>query len=203
MCERQYLLADNLLYTCVITTNKCANTWLTHINFKAGLLFNKQVCYNIILIHYFYLMSGKTSFKIKYELPTRLSVVYDSLMDFKKFGELHPYMKQVDLVLDKRPEFTEYKIVEEVYFFGFIKNQPEYNARVYELEKNKCIQYTSQVKSFIFLTITFHLSEGKDGAVSIQEEFEIKCNKLIGYIFSDILKKSHARVFENIKKLAQ
>ena len=146
-------------------------------------------------------MPGKTKFEIKYELPTRLDTVYDSLMDFKKFGELHPYMKQVDLVIDNRPAFTEYKIVEEVYFFGFIKNHPTYHARVYELEKNKCIQYTSQVKSFIFLTITFHLSEGQNGEVSIKEEIEIKCNKLIGYIFSDILKKSHATVFENIKKL--
>jgi hypothetical protein len=140
------------------------------------------------------------TFNFNYQVTTSPTVVYDSLLDLKKFGKLHPYMKSVELVNDRRPEFTEYKIKEEVYFFGFIKNHPVYTAKVFEIEKQKHIQYTSQVKWFIHLTIDFKLAAHKNGSLIVQEQITLKCNKLIAIVFLDILKRSHAVVFKNLTR---
>jgi len=129
-----------------------------------------------------------------------MEIVYNALLDFKKFGDIHPFMTEVKIVHENLPEYVEYCIVEEVYFLGFIKNRPRYNAKVMELEKNKHIRYTSQVKKNIYLVIDLNFSENKNGSLMITENFEITSNKLMGRVFVGILKKAHLKFFENLKQ---
>lgn len=148
-------------------------------------------------------MPSTTKFTLQHTLPDQLDIIYPALLDFKKFGEIHPYMKEVKLIKDNLPEFTEYSIVEEVYFLGFIKNNPTYTAKVFEVEKNKRIRYTSPVKKSIFLTIDISFSSNKNGTLLVTEEFEIGCNKLMGLVFKNILVKAHLKFFQNLKELLQ
>lgn len=125
---------------------------------------------------------------------------YDMLLDLKKFGALHPYMTLVEII-DRQLHYTEYRVNEEVFIFGFIKNNPEYSVRVIEMEKQKHIRYTSQVKRFIFLSIDFFIEKQYDGSTVIHEKLSIRCNKLIALVFSDILRRSHAIVFAKLRNL--
>ena len=124
-------------------------------------------------------------------------LVYNSLLDFKEFGHLHPCMKKVEIV-EEAASYKVYSVEEVVYLLGFVKIRPAYDARVIELEKNKCIQYTSQVKKNIYLSILFTFSNASDGRLSVKEEIEISSNKLAGTLFLSILKKTHDQVFEKL-----
>ncbi|PBQ33429.1 hypothetical protein CNR22_17130 [Sphingobacteriaceae bacterium] len=143
-------------------------------------------------------MSAKTIFTLEHTLPDHFDLVYASLFDFKKFGEIHPFMTEVKL-LDEKPEYREYKIVEEIYFFGFIKNNPTYTAKVIEIEKGKHIRYTSPVKKNIFLTVDIRFSKDKTKNLIVTENFEVTANRLIGMVFANILKKAHLQFFKNLK----
>lgn len=147
-------------------------------------------------------MSAKTIFTLEHTLPNHFDIVYASLFDFKKFGDIHPFMTEVKL-LDEKPEYKEYSIVEEVYFFGFIKNNPTYNAKVMELEKGKHIRYTSPVKKNIFLVVDIFFSKDKNQNLIVTETFEVTANKAIGLIFANILKKAHLQFFNNLRAFLQ
>jgi|GEM_PF-1778040 len=146
-------------------------------------------------------MSTPTTFTLQHNLPDVHEFVYETLLDFKKFGEVHPFMTEVTVIKENLPEYVEYNIVEEVYFLGFIKNRPTYTARVMEIEKNRHIRYTSPVKNFIFLTIDITFSKNKNGSLLVTEKFEIQSNKLMGILFGNLLKKAHLKFFANMKKL--
>lgn len=124
--------------------------------------------------------------------------LYEQFLDLRKYGKHHPVMTDVRIVLDKTPEFIEYEIDEEVRLFGFIKMNPNYKARVFEIEKGKHLQYTSQVKPTIFLTIDIYFSESF-GKTKVEEQISVTGNKIITTIFLGILRKAHVGLFQNIK----
>lgn len=146
-------------------------------------------------------MSALLKLNLQHVLPNEFEIVYKALLDFKKFGELHPYMKEVTLLEDRSPEYIEYQIVEEIYFFGFIKNHPRYTAKVIETSKHKTIRYTSPVKKNILLTIDFSFSVTKNGMLCVTEEIELRCNKIVGFFFLNILQKAHLQFFRNLRSL--
>ena len=148
-------------------------------------------------------MPSTTNFTLQHILDDQFEVVYNSLLDLKKFGELHPHMTGVTIIQNKLPEYIEYNIIEEIYLFGFIRNHPDYNAKVLEIEKNKHIRYTSPVKKNIFLTVDFTFSKNGKGTLLVTEKIEIKSNKFMGMIFGGILKKAHLKFFDNLSKLLQ
>lgn len=124
--------------------------------------------------------------------------LYEQFLDLRKYGKHHPVMTDVRIVLDKTPEFIEYEIDEELRLFGFIKMNPNYKARVFEIEKGKHLQYTSQVKPTIFLTIDIYFSENS-GKTKVEEQISVTGNKIITSIFLGILRKAHVGLFQNIK----
>jgi hypothetical protein len=124
--------------------------------------------------------------------------LYEQFIDLRKYGKYHPVMTNVKVVLDKTPEFIEYEIDEEVMLFGFIKIHPNYKAKVFEIEKEKHLQYTSQVKSTIFLTIDIYFSENS-GKTNVEEQISVTGNKIITTIFLGILKKAHLGLFQSLK----
>jgi hypothetical protein len=144
-------------------------------------------------------MASRTIFTIHHQLPGEFDLIYSTLLDFKKFGEVHPYITKVETIKSNLPEYIEYSIFEEIYLFGFIKNYPKYTAKVFEVEKLKHIRYLSPVKKSIFLTIDITFQVNKHGTLTVTEAFEIKSNKLMGLVFSNILKKAHLKFFENLK----
>ncbi|WP_317896737.1 SRPBCC family protein [Aurantibacillus circumpalustris] len=142
-----------------------------------------------------------TQFTLQHHLPNQFDLVYSTLLDFKKFGEVHPVITNVTIIKENLPDYIEYSIEEEIYLLGFIKNRPKYTAKVIEVEKHKHIRYTSPVKSFIFLTIDLTLTTGKNGLLQVTETFEIKSNKVMGLVFKNILSKAHLQFFKNLKKV--
>jgi len=146
-------------------------------------------------------MPTNTTFSLQHALPNQLEIAYESLADLKKFGEIHPYIIEVNIIKNNLPEYLEYVIVEEVHLFGFIKNHPIYETKVFEIEEYKHIRYTSRVKKNIFLTIDITFSKNKSGNLIVTETFDIRSPKLMGMVFSGILKKAHFKFFENLKKI--
>jgi hypothetical protein len=136
-------------------------------------------------------------FSLRHTTSRPFDLVYNSLLDFKKFGELHPCMKQVDM-LEQKNGHRAYSVKEEVFLFGFFKIKPEYDAKVIEVDKSKCLQYTSQVKKNVYLDIRFTFSNKKDGGLEVNEEIELTCNRLVGLVFMKILERSHRQVFRNL-----
>jgi hypothetical protein len=148
-------------------------------------------------------MPVKQTLQLQHKLPENFEIIYGSLLDLRKFGELHPHMKEVRVTWDNSPEFIEYHITEEVFLFGFIKNRPKYTAKVIELEKNKRILYTSQVKPSIFLNVDFTFTQNKKGEIVVNETIELNAGKLISMIFLGMLKRAHLQFFENLNLFLQ
>lgn len=146
-------------------------------------------------------MSAILKLNLQHVLPNEFEIVYEALFDLKKFGELHPYMTEVKIMENRSPEYIEYEITEEIFFLGFIKNKPHYTAKVMEPEKHKKIRYTSAVKKNIFLTIDLSFSVNKNGMLVVNEEIELRSNKIIGFLFLNILQKAHLRFFKNLRSL--
>lgn len=109
-------------------------------------------------------------------------------------------MKQVDLV-DQKNGSTTYSVKEVVFLFGFLKIKPEYQAKVTELDKGKCLQYTSQVKKYVYLDIRFTFLNQNNGTLEVVEDIELHCNRLVGLVFFDILERSHREVFRQLAAL--
>jgi hypothetical protein len=144
------------------------------------------------------LLNKKQTLKLEEEFDVDIQILYEQFCDFQKYGMHHPVMKTVKLVDDKRPEYVEYEIDEEVLLFGLIKIRPNYKAKVIEVEKNKQLRYTSQVKSYVFLIIDLHFTES-NGKTKMVEHIEVTTNLFVALVFLDILKKAHLKVYQNIK----
>ena len=132
------------------------------------------------------------------EFNTDSKLLYEQFLDLRKYGKHHPVMTDVKIVSDNTPEYIEYEIDEVVKLFGFIKMYPNYKAKVFEIEKEKHLQYTSQVKPNMFLTIDIYFSENS-GKTKVEESISVTGNKIITAIFLGILKKAHVKLFQNLK----
>lgn len=145
-------------------------------------------------------MASKHTLQLNYEFNSPISTIFENLLDLKKFGAFHPHMTDVKIISTTNPKEIEYEIFEEIYLFGFIKNHPQYKATVIEIEKNKHIQYRTQVKKNVFLTIDFVFSENSErNTTQLSEIIEVTSNKLVGAIFLPILKKAHVQLFEKMR----
>jgi hypothetical protein len=147
-------------------------------------------------------MPATHTFHLQHKLSNNLEIVYNSLLDLKKFGGIHPHITDVNIITDNSPHFIEYDIVEDIQLMGFIRNHPRYTAKVFEIEKNRHIRYLSPVKTFIFLQVDFIFSV-KNGLLVVDETFQLTCNKFWALVFTSILKKAHLRFFANLKSLLQ
>lgn len=132
------------------------------------------------------------------EFNINVKLLYEQFLDLRKYGKHHPVMTNVKVVLDNSPEFIEYEIDEVVKLFGFIKMYPNYKAKVFEIEKGKHLQYTSQVKSTVFLTIDIYFNE-MNNTTTITENIQVTGNKIVTAIFLGILRKAHLRLFQSLK----
>lgn len=143
-------------------------------------------------------MAANHNFTIEHKFNSPFATVYDVILDFTKFGHFHPHMKTVKIISKNKPNEIEYEVNEELFLYGFIKLKPNYKATVLEIEKYKHIQYISQVKKNVFLTIDFIFSENKQsGTTQIIEKVDVKSNPIIASAFSSLLKKAHLQTFQN------
>ncbi|MES2515770.1 MAG: hypothetical protein V4580_16575 [Bacteroidota bacterium] len=131
------------------------------------------------------------------EFAVDAKVLYEQFLDLRKYGKHHPVMTDVKIVSGNIREYVEYEIDEVVPVIGFIKMYPNYKAKVYEIEKNKHLQYTSQVKPTLFLTIDILFAED-NGKTKVTETISVTGNKLLTLLFLGILKKAHLKLFENL-----
>ncbi|HXB40777.1 MAG TPA: hypothetical protein VNZ49_09560 [Bacteroidia bacterium] len=138
------------------------------------------------------------TFELNYLLKGDPLNYYSAVLDMRIFGHHHPYMREVK-VLQNTPEFTEYNIKEMVWIFGFIPQWPDYNAKVFELNKNKHIQYTSAVKKGLDLSIDFVFSDNVNRTTGITENIKLTGNKIVSKILLETIKKSHTVLFKNLE----
>ncbi len=140
-------------------------------------------------------MAGKLTLTEEFDIDLKL--LYQQFLDLRKYGKHHPVMTDVKIILDNTPEFVEYEINEALKLLGFIKMNPNYKAKVFEIEKGKHLQYTSQVKPSVFLTIDIYFSENA-GKTKVVENMSVTGNIIITSIFLRILKKAHLGLFKNL-----
>jgi hypothetical protein len=137
---------------------------------------------------------------LNHSFDRKFDDVYEHILDFKKFGKIHPLMKEVTKLSKIEPNSINYQANEEALLLGFLKIKPNYEVEVIELEAQKHIRYFSHIKSAILLNIDFIFSEnGSDIAFNLTERVEIKGNYLLIAYFASILKKTHLQTFENLR----
>ncbi|MES2761610.1 MAG: hypothetical protein V4677_05365 [Bacteroidota bacterium] len=134
---------------------------------------------------------------LEQEFKADTKIVYEQFLDLRKYGTHHPVMTDVKIVSDNTTEYVEYEIDEVVPVIGFIKMYPNYRAKVFEVEKYKHLQYTSQVKPTIFLKIDILFAESA-GTTKVTETISVTGNKIITSMFLGILKKAHLKLFNNL-----
>ncbi|MBC7487707.1 MAG: hypothetical protein H7282_13220 [Cytophagaceae bacterium] len=128
------------------------------------------------------------------------SNTYTALLNFKQFGELHPYMKSVEII-SQSENTIEYLVHEKLKLWGFIPMAPSYKATITEVEKNKHIRYWSEVQKGLFLTIDFTFkTDAKNTSTEVSEQITLKGTPWVHAVFLSLLKKSHRQVFENLQK---
>lgn len=138
---------------------------------------------------------------LNHSFDRKIEDVYDYILDFKKFGEIHPFMKEVIVLSKAEPFSTNYEVKEEALLLGFLKTKPVYEVDVIELEAQKHIRYFSHIKGSILLNIDFIFPENSSNtAFDLTERVEIKGNPLLIAYFASILKKAHLQTFENLRK---
>ena len=146
-------------------------------------------------------MTDNHNFTIEHNFNKPFENIYNVILDFTKFGHFHPHMKQVKIVSQKLNE-TEYEVDEKLLLYGFIPMRPNYKATVIEIEKNKHIQYISQVKKNVYLKIDFIFSENKEkGITNIVEKVDVKSNPIVAGAFLSLLKKAHLQTFQNFNTI--
>ena len=137
-------------------------------------------------------------FTLNYSFKNNLEKVYDCVLDLKKFGEHHPYFTEVS-ILKQSETHTEYHIKEKILVFGFIPQKPEYDAKVFEVEKNKHIRYTSSVMGKISLIINFYFTEpNAKGEILLRENIHLEGNNLLCSILLSTMKKAHLELFKKV-----
>jgi len=141
-------------------------------------------------------MGKATKHTINYSFKTKIETVYNTVLDFREFGKHHPYITGVE-ILEQTPAYINYHITEKILLFGFIPQRPEYDAKVFELEKGKHIQYTSLIKGKVGLKIDFTFKE-ENGFVYLTEVINLKGNWLICKILLGAMKKAHVILFSKI-----
>ncbi|MBL7922484.1 MAG: hypothetical protein JNJ40_19360 [Bacteroidia bacterium] len=63
-------------------------------------------------------MPDANSFTIEHVFQRPLAIVYDLILDFKKFWHFHPYMKVVKVVSEISPDKIEYEVYESLLMYG-------------------------------------------------------------------------------------
>lgn len=144
---------------------------------------------------------AKKTILLNHSFDGKVEAVYDYILDFKKFGEIHPYMKEVIELSKIEPNSINYEVKEEAILLGFLKTKPVYEVEVIELEAQKHIRYFSHIKGTILLNIDFIFPENDTkNTFNLTERVEIKGNPLLIAYFASILKKAHLQTFENLRK---
>jgi hypothetical protein len=143
-------------------------------------------------------MATKT-LHLQHSLDGELSRVYEYILDFKKFGEIHPYMVEVNELSKTANKGIEYEVKEETVLLGFLKMKPEYKAEVIEIEPFKHIRYVSNVKGGIVLVIDFTFTEDKNlNRVVVSETIQVQGNRFLIAYFISILQKAHLQLFAHL-----
>ncbi len=131
--------------------------------------------------------------------------VYEHVSNLKKFGEIHPYMSQVN-VITEAPDISciLYHIKETVTLMGILKINPEYEAEVRSIKSKKKVSYFSIIKypfASITLKINFDFLENNSNEpLLVKEQIILRGNALLIAYFASILEKAHLKTFDNLKK---
>ena len=141
-----------------------------------------------------------SSITLYYTVHQPFDRIYLSLLDFKQFGQLHPYMKSVEIV-NQSEHAIEYLVHEKLKLWGFTPIAPCYKATITEVEKNKHIRYWSEVQKGLFLTIDFTFKTyAENTSTEVYEQIALKGTPWVHTIFLSILKKSHRHIFKVLQK---
>lgn len=132
-----------------------------------------------------------------HQVKGSVEAVFPAILNMQEFGKHHPYMKEVTIV-QSTPEFTEYSVKEFIWLFGFIPQWPKYTAKVFEKEKHKHIQYTSDVMGGVSLIIDFRFANHTGSSTLVTENIHITGNTFVSKILLGAMKKSHPVIFQKI-----
>lgn len=146
-------------------------------------------------------MASKTLL-LEHSFDGKFDIIYEYISDLRKFGEIHPYMKEVNELPQKQNiSGTLFRIKEEATLFGFLKIKPEYHAEVMSDKSKKLVSYFSVIQERIVLKSNFTFEENLlENKILLVEQIELNGNALLIAYFASILKKTHLQTFENLRK---
>ena len=144
--------------------------------------------------------ANRKSISLFYGLKSTKEKVYPHFLDFQKFGKLHPVIKETKRLTEASGNsMGTFSVKESIFLFGFIPMHPKYDTAVFELEKDKKIKYTSQVKKNLYLEIILSFEERNDSTF-IKEVVSTSGSRLTGSILRSAIKKKHLILVNNLRR---
>ena len=127
---------------------------------------------------------------IIYSFSQSIGTLYPYIVDFEKFGSLHPYMNRIQKMADG---YRAYETVP----LGFIKRHEEYPVQVDVLAPMKTVRYRSQVKPSVSLEILFEFSTLENKTI-ITETITINANAIVRWMMENLMQRAHKQLFEKL-----
>lgn len=127
---------------------------------------------------------------LNFKINKSQDYIIEHLVDMQKFRSVHPVIFQIDDHGDNN------YLIHEKLIIGFIPFTFSYPVKV-EVKENQVI-YRAEVFKLIKIQMTFDVIQQNNSAV-INEDIQIKSWLPVKFIMSEVFKKQHKLLFENIQ----
>lgn len=127
--------------------------------------------------------------------------IHATMVDFRLFGAVHPFMVDVNLVATHPSGESEFDVKEETTVGGWIKMKPRYTVFVSEPLPNQKIRYRSRIMGIMQLNIDITYSEtNSSGQFELIETVHVSRIPLMTKMFLKIFAKAHTQAFANLRQ---
>jgi hypothetical protein len=129
---------------------------------------------------------------VSYTINKSPSFIFNCLANAKNFVLLHPVITRMDALGE-----TNF-LVYETLKLGFISHSFTYPATIESLKDVSKVIMTATVLKRITIKMSFRIMQAGGGSL-VEEELNFGAPWPMRFLLKEILKKQHARLFENIR----
>ncbi len=121
------------------------------------------------------------------------------LIDFEKFGTVHPLIRKV--VLRRRLDSVNasYDVSEEAKLFGWLKMKPRYRVHVQNDAAQSHVTYRATIMGIMRLKIHITWLE-EAGILWVIEQVEVSSILLLTRMFLDVFEPAHLETFARMRQ---
>lgn len=127
--------------------------------------------------------------------------IHATLLDFRRFGEVHPVIKEVRIVGEATALHTRYFVQEEVKVGGWLKMKPRYFVDVTAPDPGKLILYKSRIMGIMKLEIRLSMTPpDAQGKIELLEEVKVSRIPLMTGMFLKVFRDAHILTYDALRE---